>query len=257
MTDFELHNAQQRAYFEAEEDTGYMEPAGSPYVRRQVRELAGLAELEAGHRVLDAGCGMGRYTFALADLGLEVEGLDLSPHMLERLREFDAGQHHFALHCADLLDPPAELLGRFDAVAGFFTLHHVPDVGRCLAASAAMVKPGGRVAYLEPNPYNPLYYVQLALAPGMSWEGERGILNMRSREVLDAMSLAGLADLRFKRFGFLPPAVVNRTRGTALEARLERVGAFRPVLPFQLFVGTRPAGFEPATSASGGQRSIH
>jgi hypothetical protein len=125
-------------------------------------------------------------------------------------------------------------------VVGFFTLHHVPDVARCLHGCASLVKPGGRVAFLEPNPYNPLYYVQLLVAPGMSWEGERGILEMRKRTVLDAMASAGLTDLRFSRFGFLPPAIVNRPRGGELETRLERLGALQQVLPFQLFAGTRP-----------------
>ena len=237
--EFGRHNAQQRAYFEAGEDTEYMAPAASRYVHRQVDELAREADLRPGELVLDAGCGMGRYTFALASRGLRVEGLDLSPAMLDRLREFDEGRNAFKLYCADLLNPPRELLGRFDAVAGFFTLHHVADVRRCLDASASLVKPGGRVAYLEPNPYNPLYYVQLLLAPGMSWQGERGILNMRPRSVLRAMEETGLRQVRFERFGFLPPAVVNRPRGAALEARLERVRAFRRLLPFQLFVGTR------------------
>jgi SAM-dependent methyltransferase len=236
--EFERHNAQQRAYFASGGE--YMAPTASRYVLRQVEELVRLARLQPGNRVLDAGCGMGRYTFALADRGLEVEGLDLSPQMLERLREVDGGSHGFRLHCADLLYPPEELLGGFDAVVGFFTLHHVPDVGRCLQASAALVKPGGRVAYLEPNPYNPLYYVQLVVAPDMSWEGEHGILNMRRRAVLDTMSRAGLMDVAYKRFGFLPPAVVNRPRGATLETTLERMRIFNGLLAFQLFVGTRP-----------------
>ena len=225
-----------------------MAPTASRYVLRQVEALASVARLEPGSRVLDAGCGMGRYTFALAARGLDVEGLDLSPEMLERLGRFDAGRYGVPLHCADLLSPPAELRERFDAVVGFFTLHHVPDVGRCLEASASLVRPGGRIAYLEPNPYNPLYYVQLLVAPGMSWQGERGILNMRRGAVLDTMTKLGLVDVTFKRFGLLPPAVVNRPRGSALERMLERVRVLRGLLAFQLFVGTRPRAVDATGS---------
>jgi SAM-dependent methyltransferase len=238
VSELERHNAEQLAYFELGE-TGYMAPADSRYVLRQVDELVRFSGLSPGSTVLEAGCGMGRYTFPLAARGFEVEGLDLSPRLLERLREFDGGRHGFRLHCADLLDPPAELRERFDALVGFFTLHHVPDLRRCLRAAASLVKPGGRVAFLEPNPYNPLYYVQMLVSPGMSWQGERGILNMRPRSVLDAMEHAGLDGLRVSRFGFLPPAVVNRPRGAALEARLERVRALGPLLAFQLFGGRR------------------
>jgi SAM-dependent methyltransferase len=235
--EFERHNAQQRAYFEHGE-TGYMAPTASRYVVRQVDELVRFADLRPGSRVLEAGCGMGRYTFPLAGRGLEVEGLDLSPWMLERLGEFDAGRHDLQLHCADLLDPPPALYARFDAVVGFFTLHHLPDVTRCFEACASLLKPGGRVVFLEPNPYNPLYYLQLVLAPGMSWQGERGIVGMRRGAVFSAMAQAGFRELGFERFGFLPPAVVNRPRGAAIEARLERVAAFRGLLPFALFGGT-------------------
>jgi SAM-dependent methyltransferase len=235
----ERHNAQQIAYFEGDHND-YMAPTASPYVLRQVDELLRFADLPRGSRVLDAGCGMGRYTFPLAERGLEVEGLDLSEQMLAGLREFDAGRHGLRVHCADLLDPPEELLGRFDAVVAFFTLHHVPDVGRCLSAIASLLRRGGRAAFVEPNPYNPLYYVQLLAAPGMSWEGEKGILQMRAGNVLDSMAQAGFADVRFDRFGFLPPAVVNRPRGAALERSLERLPLFRPILPFQLFAGRLP-----------------
>lgn len=232
------HNAQQRAYFESG-DTEYMAPVRSPYVLRHVRELADFAGLEPGQRVLDAGCGMGRYTFELAERGLVVEGLDLSQGMLDRMREFDAGQWNLTLHCGDLLDPPSDLIGRFDAVIGFFTLHHLPDVERSFQAIFSLLKPGGRTAFLEPNPYNPLYYVQLVVAPGMSWEGERGILGMRRSPVLDAMEQAGFHDLTFDRFGFLPPPVVNRPRGSALEGRVERIRALRWLMPFQLIGGRR------------------
>ena len=59
-----------------------------------------------------------------------------------------------------------------------------------------LVKPGGRVAFLEPNPLNPLYYIQMAVMPGMSWEGDGGIVRMRPRRVLGAMQAAGLTPRR-------------------------------------------------------------
>lgn len=42
---------------------------------------------EIGGPVLDAGCGTGRLTRAIAEAGLDVTGFDLSPEMLERARE--------------------------------------------------------------------------------------------------------------------------------------------------------------------------
>ena len=51
-----------------------MRPSPSFYVERQVDALVRFAELSEGERILDVGCGMGRYTFPLAERGLRVEG---------------------------------------------------------------------------------------------------------------------------------------------------------------------------------------
>src|SRR5437762_9906483 len=119
----ERHNRAQIDYFERAGKHA-MRPADSHYIQRQVDRLVAFGGLSPGDRVLDVGCGMGRYTFALADRGLLVEGLDLSETLLDRLRQFDAGRYDIPLYRGDILDPPAGLDGRFDAVVGFFTLHH-------------------------------------------------------------------------------------------------------------------------------------
>ena len=84
----ERHNRAQIDYFERAGKHA-MRPADSHYIQRQVDRLVAFAGLSPGDRVLDVGCGMGRYTFALADRGLAVEGIDLSEALLERFRGFD------------------------------------------------------------------------------------------------------------------------------------------------------------------------
>jgi len=183
---------------------------------------------------------MGRYTFAIADRGLLVEGMDLSETLLERLRQFDSGRYGIPVFRGDILDPPAGLDRRFDAVVGFFTLHHLHDVTGCLGAMRALAKQGGRIVFLEPNPLNVLYYLQMARVPGMSWSGDKGILNMREEKVFAAMRSAGLANVTVERFGFLPPFFVNRSWGPRVEGALERL-PWQRFLPFQLFRGDVPA----------------
>jgi 2-polyprenyl-3-methyl-5-hydroxy-6-metoxy-1,4-benzoquinol methylase len=237
----ERHNQAQIQYFErAGKDA--MRPTDTPYVQRQVDRLIAFADLHPGQRVLDVGCGMGRYTFALADRGLVVEGLDLSEGLLERFRRHDAGRYGIPLHCADVLEPPETLHRRFDAVIGFFTLHHLDDVTGCLRAMRSLCRPNGRIAFLEPNPLNVLYYVQMLLVPGMSWSGDKGILGMTRGSMFAAMGAAGLSHPALERFGFLPPFAINRSWGPRLEERLERVSVWSPFLPFQLFRGDVPAG---------------
>jgi SAM-dependent methyltransferase len=241
----EAHNEAQRRYFE-ENEKRRMRPSGSPYVERQVDELVRFAGLHPGERVLDVGCGMGRYTLPLAERGLRVEGLDLTPALLDRLRAFAGGRYDIPLHAVDVVDPPGELLGAFDAVVGFFTLHHLHDLDASFASMARLVAPGGRIAFLEPNPYNPLYYVQIAATPGQTWEGDGGLVRMRRSVVFGAMEKAGLRGFRLERFGFFPPFVANRPAARPVERALERVRPLGPVLPFQLFGAARPD--EPAAA---------
>jgi SAM-dependent methyltransferase len=234
--DLELHNRAQIEYFERAGKRA-MQPSATPYVERQVDRLVTFGGLRPGERVLDVGCGMGRYTFALADRGIEVEGVDLSASLLERFRAFDAGRYGIPLHRSDILDMPVELEGSFDAVVGFFTLHHLHDLTSCFAAMRSLARPGGRVVFLEPNPLNVLYYIQMLVVPGMSWSGDKGILNMRPKTVFSAMASAGLENLALQRFGFLPPFAVNRRWGERFEDILERLPIWTRFLPFQLFRG--------------------
>ncbi len=235
MTD---HNAGQRAYFE-ERVPQTMVPSSTPYVRRHVDELVWFSGVRPGQAVLEVGCGMGRYTFELAAKGLALEALDLSPVLLERLRSFGDGAPDIPLHCADVAHPPRDLEGRFDAVVGFFTLHHLTGLTACFAGMARLLKPGGRLTFLEPNAYNPLYYLQVTLTPGMSWRGDKGIVNMRPGVLFPAMGAAGLSDLAQARFGLFPPVLANREWGARLERAGERLRPLRPVQAFQLVRGAR------------------
>lgn len=232
------HNRRQRQYFERSVKHTLV-PTDSRYLRRQVDELLRFGSIFSGERVLEVGCGMGRYTFILAQRGVRVEGLELSPVLLDRLRAYNSGHYDIPLHCADILRHPPELAGQFDAVIGFFTLHHLHNLTQCFEAMARLLKSGGRVVFLEPNPYNPLYYVQILITRDMTWEGDRGIVHMRPSLIFRAMQSAGLSRLTMSRFGFFPPFLANRPWGSRLERPLERVSIWRALLPFQLFRGDR------------------
>lgn len=236
---FERHNEIQRGYFNVTKPT--MVPRRSRYLERHLDELLAAAQIKPGDRILEVGCGMGRYTTRLAERELDVEGLDLAPFPLEKLEETArrAGLR-IPLHKADVLDPPQQLLGRFDAVVGLFALHHMHDIPACLGSIARLLRPGGRVAFCEPNPFNPLYYAQIALRPGMTWEGDGGIVKIRRRRLATALAEAGFEDVYWRRFGFFPPGLTESPFGR-LERPLERFPLWRAGLPFQLFGGRLPA----------------
>jgi SAM-dependent methyltransferase len=235
----ETHNRAQIDYFEARVKRT-MVPRPSPYLARHVDEVVRHAGLQPSQRLLEVGCGMGRYTLLLAERGFAVEGLDLTPGLLQHLDAFNGGRFDIPLHTADIADPPAALIGAFDGIVGFFALHHMHDLDACYAGMAQLVRPGGTVVFVEPNPLNPSYYAQILLSPRMRWRAERGILRMRRRTIFRAMTAAGLIAPRLARFGLFPPLLAERAWTRPIEHAAEAALSATPCLAFQIFSARRP-----------------
>jgi len=230
----ETHNRRQQDYFGARIKST-MRPDRTPYIIRQLEELIEFGSLHPGERILEVGCGMGRHAFLLSERGFVVEGLELSSFLIDRLREFDGGRYNIPVYCGDIHRPPTELRGPYDAVVGFFVLHHLADLSEAFKSMASLLRPAGKVVFLEPNPYNPLFYLQIFLTPGMSWDAERGLVRMRPRTLFPAMKAAGFTRMAIKRFGFFPPILANTTWGRRVERILENFKPWHAILPFQIF----------------------
>ncbi len=99
-----------------------------------------------GARVLDAGCGGGLLSEALARTGAKVTGIDLAPGMIEVARLHAAEQGlkiDYRLAAAETL--ASESPETFDVVTCMEMLEHVPQPESTLAALARLVRPGGDV----------------------------------------------------------------------------------------------------------------
>lgn len=96
----------------------------------------------AGLRVLDAGCGGGRYTRLLAEAGVEVVGTDHS-EAVEKARTLCDGLPNATFLQADLKNLPFPD-GSFDFVFSIGVMHHDADTRAVFDAVARMVRPGGR-----------------------------------------------------------------------------------------------------------------
>jgi len=95
----------------------------------------------AARRVLDAGCGAGAVSRALARRGASVLGLDVSPAMVELARARVGGDARLEYRIADLANEPLPD-GAFDAVVSVATVHHLP-LASIVPRLAAAVAPGG------------------------------------------------------------------------------------------------------------------
>ncbi|NLO91931.1 MAG: methyltransferase domain-containing protein [Elusimicrobia bacterium] len=98
-------------------------------------------EFWKGRVVLDAGCGMGRYSLVARSLGAEVVAADYSRSVLRLVTASrnDAGLH--VVRC-DLLQPPFKP-EVFDAAYSHGVLHHTADARAAFKSVAASVKRGG------------------------------------------------------------------------------------------------------------------
>jgi SAM-dependent methyltransferase len=110
----------------------------------------------AGTRVLDVGCGVGRWSRLLAARGADVLGVDLSPTMIAQARqraaeEGVAGRCRFEVRDLATLD----MGERFDLVLGVTVLQHILDprvLRAALAAMTAHLAAGARMVLLEAAP---------------------------------------------------------------------------------------------------------
>jgi SAM-dependent methyltransferase len=93
-----------------------------------------------GRRVLDAGCGHGRYLAAFASLGAEVVGLEAGP--LRCAQESLGSGPRIGLVRGSVLAPPLRE-STFDLVFCDGVLHHTDDPRRGYLALARLVRPGG------------------------------------------------------------------------------------------------------------------
>ena len=125
----------------------YDRKASARYYRSVLSWLE--ARLRPGSRVLDVGCGTGRYAVALADRGFEVMAIDESPEMVARARA-KAGAERIAFRVADAVDGlPA---GPFDAVLLIDAWEFVTDPAKILWNARGIVREGGGIIIITPNP---------------------------------------------------------------------------------------------------------
>jgi SAM-dependent methyltransferase len=237
--DFQKHNQEVIEYYDYKIKKT-MTPTNNLYTQHHLDEFLRYTGIKAGDHVLDVGCGMGRYTIPLAGRGIKIEGIDISQFLLNQLKGFNNSGIDIPLYCADILEYAPEMVDAYDAVIGFFVLHHMHDLPSCFSAMAKLVKPGGKVAFIEPNAYNLLYYIQIIITPRMTWKGDGGMAKMRPGIIFPAMKTAGLEFLSLYRFGFFPPFATNRTFGFWLEKRLEKFPLWSSLLPAVIFQGIRP-----------------
>jgi SAM-dependent methyltransferase len=111
---------------------------------------------KSGELIIDAGCGEGLLTRAIADSGAQVHGIDRSEAMLNRAiqREKDDSKH-ILFHLRDItrsLPAPDNFVDAVNCVA--VLMHDSPaECGIFFSNAARVLKPGGRLVVSITHPY--------------------------------------------------------------------------------------------------------
>ena len=130
--------------------------------------LLDAATLEAlgdltGTRVLDAGCGEGRFARMMAERGARVTGIDLSSRMIELARaEEEKSPLGIDYHVADMADLSALGPGRFDVTIAYLSLFDVQDYESAIREVCRVLRPRGRFVFSISHP--------CFLTPNSGWE---------------------------------------------------------------------------------------
>ena len=108
-----------------------------------------------GMTVADIGCGMGYFSVAMAKMigpGGRVLSVDLQEKMLEHLKK-RAARARIQDRITTILAEPDDIkiTGQVDFVLAFWMVHEVKDIPRFLGQVAVVLKPGGKVLYVEPR----------------------------------------------------------------------------------------------------------
>ncbi|MFF5176617.1 class I SAM-dependent DNA methyltransferase [Micromonospora sp. NPDC000316] len=115
--------------------------ADAPYERAAFALFADLVRAAGGGPVADVGCGTGRITAHLHDLGADAFGIDLSPGMIDVARRDHPGLRFEVGSMTDLGLGDGSVAG----LLAWYSLIHIPDeqIGAIFEQFRRVLRPGG------------------------------------------------------------------------------------------------------------------
>ena len=105
-----------------------------------------------GRKALDFGCGAGRSTRFLRDLGFDAVGVDIAAPMIERAREIDPQGEYRLVSDGDL---GGSVVDTYDLVLSAFTFDNIPTMEKKVARFQSLrqlLKADGRIVNLVSSP---------------------------------------------------------------------------------------------------------
>jgi 2-polyprenyl-3-methyl-5-hydroxy-6-metoxy-1,4-benzoquinol methylase len=237
--DRERRHGQYLASGGAEDLWGWGSPAGRRRAARRAALISAAAGLAPGVRAIEIGCGTGDFTEVFAATGAQIVAVDISPDLLEIARARGLPADRVTFLCRRFED--ASIPGPFDTAIGSSVLHHL-EVEPALGCLCSLLKPGGRLAFAEPNMVNPQILgertVLRRLMPHISPDETAFVRWDLARK----LRRAGFQNVRITPFDWLhpaiPPAWINAV--SAVGRFLEKLPVLREFSGSLLIQAQRP-----------------
>jgi SAM-dependent methyltransferase len=180
---------------------GWEGPAGRIRWQRRVDLLTGNSPGNC-RRVLEIGTGTGTFTEVLASRFPFVASVDIAPAFMAHARRRAPSAR---LVLADAHDP-CFADETFDRVVGCSVLHHL-DWDDALAGVFRVLRPGGSIAFSEPNLANPQIFLQKNWAPLKRRLGDSpDEYAFTSAQIHRSLERSGFTDIRVVPYEFLHPS---------------------------------------------------
>lgn len=198
----EIAHGTRLAQGDTEAAWGWGSPAGRLRALRRAGLIAAGAGLAPGSHVLEIGCGTGLFTEMFARSGARIVAVDISPQLLAKARQ--RGLPSAQVRFIETRFEDSALAGPFDAVIGSSVLHHLDLLPAC-ARIFQLLRPGGTLAFAEPNMLNPQVFAERKFRrwfPRISAD-ETAFVRTKLQRVLRE---SGFEHVRIVPFDWLHPA---------------------------------------------------
>src|SRR4029453_8705900 len=198
-----------------------MTSGAHPYQLRCIDKLG--HTFRGDESLLDVGCGDGSVARLLRDRVREVVAIDI-----QGFDKWDAATPGLTFQVPNGEDLPFHDAS-FDRVPSKDSLHHMDRPELALLEYRRVLRPGGAALIVEANRFNPSFFLQMTLL--------RGHQHFR-RSRFEHLVRAVFPETRFGAFEahYVPGATRLLRLQHAVEERLERLGALRPVLAYNFAV---------------------
>ena len=160
-----------------------------------------VSSLKEGARVLDVGCGTGKFAFRLADLrkDLKICGMDLSQDMIKKA-EMKLSGENIEFKIGDVEDLPYES-NTFDIITCSNSFHHYPNQERAIKEMHRVLNSEGRLMIIDGSRDNLLGKLIFGVVEMV--EGE--VYHIFEKELKNMLMNTGFDDVIQRTFNPIAP----------------------------------------------------